>query len=213
MKDRKYSFFESYHKALTRVSDERYGRVVRAMSDFVFLSKEPNFSDDADWVVWELVKPILEKGLGLSQIRAAVGKAGGLNGKGVSRNIGNEHAAKSKANQKQNKSGIGKGEGIGEGIGDDNKKVAVFSATLQQRKEAFCTSLIPYYVQYGRDTVQKFLDYWTEPNRSHTKMRFELQKTWETQFNSSNNRSTAEQRANEVESLVERLLSEDGGDE
>ena len=123
-KDKKYSFFESYHNALARVSDERYGRVVRAMSAFVFKQEEPSFSDDADWIVWELIRPILERGIELSKTRANAGASGGRKGKGVSRNKGNQNAAKnpseSNANQKQNNSKqkqINSGIGIGLGLG------------------------------------------------------------------------------------------------
>ena len=107
MADNKYNFFESYHRALSRVPDDSYGRVVRAMSNYVFNGIEPNLTETLDLVAWELIKPILERGSELSQIRANAGRSGGLNGKGVSRNIGNENAksnAKSKANQKQIKS-------------------------------------------------------------------------------------------------------------
>lgn len=130
-KDKKYSFFESYHNALARVSDERYGRVVRAMSAFVFKQEEPSFSDDADWIVWELIRPILERGIEISKSRADAGANGGRNGKGVSRNKGNRNAAKdatepianqkqNNSKQKQNNSGIGKGIGIGEEIIDSS---------------------------------------------------------------------------------------------
>lgn len=126
MKDNKYSFFESYHKALSRVSDERYGRVVRAMSEFAFKGIAPSFADDADWIVWELVKPIIERGQEISEARAEAGRKGGSNGKGVTRNKGNRNAAKDESktiannsNQKQNNSGIG----IGIGIGKDNNKL------------------------------------------------------------------------------------------
>ena len=114
-KDSKYSFFESYHNALARVSDERYGRVVRAMSSFVFKQEEPNFSDDADWMVWELIRPILEHGQELAKVRAEAGKKGGAP-------KGNDNAAKtSKNKQKQTKtSGIGKGIGKGEEIIDSS---------------------------------------------------------------------------------------------
>lgn len=67
--DKKYSFFESYHRALLRVSDERYGRIVRAMSEYTFNQTEPCFTDDGDWIVWELIKPILQKGMNLSDVR------------------------------------------------------------------------------------------------------------------------------------------------
>lgn len=67
--DKKYTFFESYHRALLRVSDERYGRIVRAMSEYTFNQAEPSFTDDGDWIVWELIKPILQKGMNLSDVR------------------------------------------------------------------------------------------------------------------------------------------------
>ena len=67
--DKKFSFFESYHRALLRVSDERYGRIVRAMSEYTFNQAEPSFADDGDWIVWELIKPILQKGMLISDVR------------------------------------------------------------------------------------------------------------------------------------------------
>lgn len=67
--DKKYIFFESYHRALHRVSDERYGRIVRAISEYTFNHAEPSFTDDCDWIVWELIKPILQKGMNLSDVR------------------------------------------------------------------------------------------------------------------------------------------------
>lgn len=106
MKDNKFTFFESYHRALSRVGDEQYGRIVRAICNYIFDNQEPEFEEDSDWMAWELMKPILDKGRDLSEVRADAGRSGGLNGKGVSRNEGNFNASKSvsKANQKQNKS-------------------------------------------------------------------------------------------------------------
>ncbi len=129
MRDNKFSFFESYHRALSHVSNERYGRVVRAMSEFVFMGIVPSFADDADWIVWELIKPIIERGKEISEARSDVGRKGGLNGKGVSRNEGNKNAAKEDNKTIANKSktiannsgkGIGKGNGIRIGKGQDN---------------------------------------------------------------------------------------------
>lgn len=33
--------------------------------------------------------------------------------------------------------------------------------------------------KFGQQMLQDFYEYWSEPNPSHTKMRFELQKTWD----------------------------------
>ena len=51
---------------------------------------------------------------------------------------------------------------------------------IEARKEAFYNSLIPYVQKYGKEMIRSFFDYWSEANRSKTKMRFELEKTWET---------------------------------
>lgn len=59
------------------------------------------------------------------------------------------------------------------------KKDAAIAATLS-RKERFYQSLVPYVEKYGKEMIREFFDYWTETNKSRTKMRFEQQPTWET---------------------------------
>ena len=53
-------------------------------------------------------------------------------------------------------------------------------SNLERRRQQFLASLTPYHERYGQEMVTHFADYWTEPNRSQTKMRFELQRTWST---------------------------------
>jgi hypothetical protein len=50
---------------------------------------------------------------------------------------------------------------------------------LERRKDDFYNSLIPFVQKFGREMVREFFDYWTEPNKSKTKMRFELERTWD----------------------------------
>ena len=50
--------------------------------------------------------------------------------------------------------------------------------TLDERRQTFIESLTPFIPTYGMEMVNAFIDYWTEPNRSCTRMRFELQRTW-----------------------------------
>ena len=59
------------------------------------------------------------------------------------------------------------------------KKQDAHSA-IEARKEDFYTSLVPFVTTYGRDMIRSFFDYWSEFNRSQTKMRFELERTWQT---------------------------------
>ena len=53
-------------------------------------------------------------------------------------------------------------------------------ARIAKSKERFIKAMEPYSEKYDRQMLNDFYRYWTELNRSHTKMRFEMQKTWET---------------------------------
>lgn len=50
---------------------------------------------------------------------------------------------------------------------------------LEARKGGFVEQLRPYLNTYGREMLNSFFNYWTEPNRTFTKMRFEMQPTWD----------------------------------
>jgi hypothetical protein len=50
---------------------------------------------------------------------------------------------------------------------------------FERRKNAFMNDCATYVPTYGRTMIRAFFDYWTEPNKSKTKMRFELEKTWD----------------------------------
>jgi hypothetical protein len=56
---------------------------------------------------------------------------------------------------------------------NDNQRV-----TIEQRRQTFTDSLKPYVEKYGKDMLNDFYRYWSEPNQSNTKMKFELEKTW-----------------------------------
>jgi hypothetical protein len=49
---------------------------------------------------------------------------------------------------------------------------------MQKRMDDFYQTLVPYVRIYGKQMIRAFYDYWTEPNHTGTKMRFELQRTW-----------------------------------
>ena len=49
---------------------------------------------------------------------------------------------------------------------------------LEPRRQAFIEELRKYQGVYSNDLLNAFYLFWTEPNKSYTKMRWELQKTW-----------------------------------
>lgn len=60
-----------------------------------------------------------------------------------------------------------------------SKDILPPTATLEIREKEFYNTLSPYVEQYGKLMMREFYDYWIEPNRSKTKMRFELEKVWD----------------------------------
>ena len=57
----------------------------------------------------------------------------------------------------------------------DNVKVN----DIEERKLKFASTLQIFLPQYGREVLNEFYGYWTEPNKSNTKFRQELEKTWD----------------------------------
>lgn len=49
---------------------------------------------------------------------------------------------------------------------------------IEERKLKFASTLEPFSETYGNDMITEFYNYWTEPNKSNTKYRQELEKTW-----------------------------------
>lgn len=50
---------------------------------------------------------------------------------------------------------------------------------IDSRKQKFATTLKEFSNIYSRDMLKEFYAYWTEPNKSNTKFRQELEKTWD----------------------------------
>ena len=67
------------------------------------------------------------------------------------------------------------------------------------RKLKFADTLKPFVEVYGKEMIRKFYDYWVEPNKSNTKFKQELQKTWDVKRRldswNSNNFDTKKQQS------------------
>lgn len=91
--------------------------------------------------------------------------------------------------------------------------------SIEERYQDFYIEVSEYKNTYPADMISSFVAYWTEPNRSRTKMRFEMEKTWETSrrlatWNKrsygqrNHNESTKEQRRNDYEDVMRQLDEE-----
>ncbi len=112
------------------------------------------------------------------------------------------------------------------------KKPKADPEAIKQRQEAkkedFYQSLVPFVKVYGKEMVREFFDYWTEPNKSGSKWRFELEKTWDLSRrlntwasrnrvpssscngnNRTSNQEAAKKRQEDAASIIARLAAED----
>lgn len=108
-------------------------------------------------------------------------------------------------------------------------KKQVSISAIEARKEDFYNSLVPFVPTYGRDLIRAFFDYWSEFNRSQTKMRYELEKTWQTSrrlatwasrdknfkpknygADRTNHQEQARQRADDALAIMQELRAEGG---
>lgn len=111
-----------------------------------------------------------------------------------------------------------------------NNLITMSCEPIEERAKKFYNTLIPYLDSNGGEYPEKiingFYKFWSEPDPSNTKMRFELQKTWEVSrrlyaWNNSKltnkNMSRDEQRKNETQqyrnkayALMQQLAAEGG---
>ena len=62
------------------------------------------------------------------------------------------------------------------------------AAATEKRKKKFGQDLVPYVATYGKDMIRKFYDYWSETNKSKTRMRCETEKTWDLNLRARRNK-------------------------
>lgn len=94
--------------------------------------------------------------------------------------------------------GVGANCHGGSGILPPNNKIDnIKDSTLTCRVEKFADEVRSLAHAKGwedKDDIEKFISYWSEPNQSKTKMRFEMEKTWDTsrRINTWKDRSSRE---------------------
>lgn len=50
--------------------------------------------------------------------------------------------------------------------------------TIQEKEQSFKENVFRM-IAFPKEVLEEFFDYWTEPNKSGTKLRYELEKTWD----------------------------------
>ena len=57
----------------------------------------------------------------------------------------------------------------------NNNKV---NESIEEKKKFFQSTLAPFVEKYGKDFMNDFYSYWSEPTQNNKQLRYELEKTW-----------------------------------
>ena len=100
-------------------------------------------------------------------------------------------------------------------------------ADTDKRMKAFYNSLVPYLQTYPKEMIRAFYDYWSETNKSGSKMKWEQESTWvlekrlqrwsqhdksyksKSNGKDDNRTSTAEARAKDAAAIIASLAAEE----
>lgn len=178
-----FVFYRSFYDAIKELPRDVQGEIYTAIMEYSLYGKETENLKPIARSVFTLMKPQID----VNNKRFENGKKGGRP-KSEEHPNGSQEETKEKPsnNQSKTKSNPNVNDNDNDNVNDDKdntpngvqKKVAAKAATLK-RKEEFKASLFPYVEKYGKDMIRAFFDYWSELNKSETKMRCEMQKTWE----------------------------------
>jgi hypothetical protein len=158
-----FIFYRSFKEGINELSDADKLIMYEAISDYSLDMKEPELTGFPK-ALFSIIRPIIDA----NWQRYENGCKGGAP-KGNKNNRFSKSTTEIQPNKNNN----------------DNKNinkekiVKEKSLSLSDRIEKFKNELIPFVERYGKDMIFAFFDYWSEPNPSKTKMKFEMQKTWD----------------------------------
>ena len=176
-----FVFYRSFYDAIKDLPRDVQGEIYTAIMEYSLYGKETENLKPIARSVFTLMKPQTD----VNNKRFENGKKGGRPKSGNEPD-GNQEETKEKPsnNQSETKSKPNVNDNVNANENKDNtpngvsKKDAAKAATLK-RKDEFGKTLVPYMEKYGKEMIRAFFDYWGELNKSETKMRYEMQKTWE----------------------------------
>ena len=203
MKRDTFVYYRSFYEATKLLDNDDFAEITRAICEYALNGNEPSI-EGVPMVVFKLIKPQIDannakflnggKGGGFGQLggrpRKETPTKPQQNPKETPKKpqqnpkeTPNEECIMSNEECIMSNDNIVSSEKTKKNIGADaptNKKsIDEIEIDLEKRNTAFYNTLVPFIETYGKEMLRDFYNYWSEPQKSRKKMRFELEKTWE----------------------------------
>jgi hypothetical protein len=168
-----FLLYSDQRDLFNKLPDDIAGKLIKLVYDYVN-DLDPNPDDLLLQIAFEPIKAQLKRDLKdwelIKTKRSESGREGGIK---------SGEARRSKRKQDEANGSTASKNEANEAV---NVNVTVndnVTVNVKKRKEAFAHTLTPFKEKYGSIMLKAFYDYWTEPNKSKTKLRFEGQAFWD----------------------------------
>lgn len=174
-----FVFYRSFYDAIKDLPRDVQGEIYTAIMEYSLYGKETENLKPIARSVFTLMKPQID----VNNKRFENGKRGGRP-KSEDKPKGNQNETKDEPKNNQKITKDEPNVNVNDNVYTENttnvvsKKDAAKAATLK-RKEEFRASLSEFENSYHASTLSAFFNYWSELNKSGTKMLFEMKPTWE----------------------------------
>ena len=186
-----FVFYRSFFEALQDVPIEERAYIYDAICAYSLNDIEPKLTG-MQLAIFKLIRPNIDS----NKRKYENGKKGASFGKKGGRpkkDNPSQTPTKPQHNPSQTRNGD-VDDKVDEDVDINKEKIEKEkNISLLDRTQKFKDELTPFVEQYGKDMIRAFFDYWSEPNKAKTKMRYEMQKTWDV----SGRLRTWERRLNE----------------
>ena len=181
-----FVFYRSFSEAMQELTESDQLVLYRAIVGYGLDGQEASFESSYLRMAWKLIKPQLDANWRRYENGckggAPVGNRNNPSGRRGNQPRTNQELTKNKPNDNDNvnykESTI---------VPKKDELSLPPKTTLKQKQEAmlkhkaeFKDELSKFADRYSTDMLNDFFEYWTEPNKSHTKMLFETKQTWDT---------------------------------
>ena len=192
MKRDTFVYYRSFYEATKLLDNDDFAEITRAICEYALNGNEPSI-EGVPMVVFKLIKPQIDannakflnggKGGGFGQLGGRPRKETPTKPQQNPKETPNEECIMSNEECIMSNDNIVSSEKTKKNIGADaptNKKsIDEIEIDLEKRNTAFYNTLVPFIQTYDKEMLRDFYNYWSEPQKSRKKMRFELEKTWE----------------------------------
>lgn len=180
MSKKSFVLYTEWEDAFDQQPNDVAGELIKLIFDYVRTGEVLISDNPVVNAMFSIFRPAIDRNIDkydeVVEKRREAGRMGGLK-KSQNKQILANVASASKC--KQNLANVA--DSVSDSVSDINKEKIVKekSLSLSDRTEKFKEELTPFVQKYGKDMIFAFFDYWSEPNPSKTKMKFEMQKTWD----------------------------------